>query len=226
MFSRRSRRPSMLHASTTLSCSGAFFIRSWKSALIMSKRLESSGSCTRMSAEPTNTDSSMLHFLDTSPHTVSVLSTVPIFFCHPLTSSRNLGLPCTYLEPLRFCSARLSFSSVSWMMSSTISDSTSESGKGVKLRLRLAHVSSIFFSCFSITSSFCARSTISLTASTHVCSSSASRSPRLNFSSMTKCLPVARMSCFQWRSRMSGDRRSATSGTDTRKFFTASSSPT
>lgn len=33
------------------------------------------------------------------------------------------------------------------------------------------------------------------------------------------------MSCCQWRSRMAGERRSATSGTDTRKFFTMASTP-
>mmetsp|Transcript_66587 Transcript_66587/g.210804 ORF Transcript_66587/g.210804 Transcript_66587/m.210804 type:complete len:211 (-) Transcript_66587:4222-4854(-) len=203
--------------------SGAAFIRSWKSALMPSKRLESSGSCTRMSAEPTKIDSSACHFFCTSPQVVRHESTAPSFFCHPVTISRNLGLPCTYLPPLMFCSARLSVSRASRMRSSTASCMTSESWYGWNMRSRLAQVSSIFLRAFSITSSFCARSTISDTASTHVWSSSASRSPRENFSSMTKCLPVARMSCFQWRSRMDGWCRSDTSGSEVSSAFTRSS---
>mmetsp|Transcript_23990 Transcript_23990/g.77994 ORF Transcript_23990/g.77994 Transcript_23990/m.77994 type:complete len:292 (-) Transcript_23990:437-1312(-) len=223
MFSRRSRRPSTLHASTVLVTSGALFMRSWKSALTPSKRFESSGSCTRMSAEPTKTDSSIAHFLDTSVHVASTESTVPSFFCQPVTASRNLGLPWTYLPADMFWRLRLSVSSASVMVSSTTRLSTSESGNGWYSRLRLAHVSPIFLSAFSMTSSFWARSTISDTASTQWWSSSSRRFPRLNLSSMVNDLPVARWSWRQWRSRIEGWWRSLTSGSDVRSALTWSS---
>mmetsp|Transcript_11619 Transcript_11619/g.49589 ORF Transcript_11619/g.49589 Transcript_11619/m.49589 type:complete len:259 (+) Transcript_11619:870-1646(+) len=213
----------MLHASTQFSTSGASFIKLWKSPFMPSKRLESSGSCTLMSAEPTNTDSSMDHFLATSCQTPSTESTVPSLLCHSVTLSRNTGLPCTYFDPPRFCKARLSFSNASAMRSSTTRLSTSESGNGEKSRLSALHVSSNFASCFSMTSSFCARSTISETASTQVWSSRASKSPRLNVSSITKCFPVAFMSCFQCRSRIDGWCNSETSGKDVSSAFTWSS---
>ena len=47
----------------------------------------------------------------------------------------------------------------------------------------------------------------------------------LGNSSIVKCTEVVSMSCSQWRSRMSGERRSLMSGMDVRKFFTLSSSP-
>mmetsp|Transcript_2476 Transcript_2476/g.8825 ORF Transcript_2476/g.8825 Transcript_2476/m.8825 type:complete len:239 (+) Transcript_2476:1324-2040(+) len=82
------------------------------------------------------------------------------------------------------------------------------------------HTSSSLASCTSILASLPAWSVISPTSSSNLCSSSASRSSSLNLSSMTNCLPVWSMSSFQWRSRMSGERRSATSGIDLRKFIT------
>ncbi len=166
MFSRRSWRPSRLQASTTLVISGALRMSSWKSALTTSKRLESSGSWTRMSAEPTKMDSSACHFFCTSPHVLMTLSTVPRFFCQRATASRNMGLVCTYFCPDMFCSCRLSFSSASVMASSICSAMMSVSWYGEKPKLSAAHVSSIFLSCFSMLSSFCARSTISEPAST------------------------------------------------------------
>ena len=66
----------------------------WKSALMASKRLESSGSCTLMSALPTKMDSSACHFFWTSSQVFSTTSTVPSFRCQLVTISRNLGLPC------------------------------------------------------------------------------------------------------------------------------------
>jgi hypothetical protein len=48
--------------------------------------------------------------------------------------------------------------------------------------------------------------------------------PRLKLSSMLKCLPVAFMSCFQWRGRMAGWCSADTSGSDVCIAFSASSS--
>ena len=212
MRSRFSSRSSTLHASTTLVTSGASRIMFVNSVLTPSNRLESSGSCTRISCEPMNTLSSMLHFLATSAHTDRTLSTVPSFFCQSSTISWNL-VPWTYLLDPRFCKSKLSFSSASTIKSSTTMFTTSESGvNGTKSRFNAAHVSSIFTSCFSMTSSFCARSTISLTLSAHVCSSSASKSPSENLSSIVNFLPVTCCKSFQCRSRIAGWRSSATSG--------------
>mmetsp|Transcript_36236 Transcript_36236/g.69481 ORF Transcript_36236/g.69481 Transcript_36236/m.69481 type:complete len:231 (+) Transcript_36236:1231-1923(+) len=89
----------------------------------------------------------------------------------------------------------------------------------------LDHTSSSLTSVSSIFASFCARSTISPTSSSNLCSCSASRSSSLNLSSITKCTAVASMSIAQCRSRMSGERRSATRGMEVRKFFTEASTP-
>ena len=67
----------------------------WKSALTTSKRLESSGSWTLMSALPTKMDSKACHFFWTSSQVLSTTSTVPSFLCQFVTISKNLGLPCT-----------------------------------------------------------------------------------------------------------------------------------
>lgn len=86
------------------------------------KRLESSGSCTLMSALPTKMLSSACHFFCTSIHVVSTASTVPKRFCHAATLSPNMGLSCTYFWPARPWSCRLSFSSASVIASSTFDE--------------------------------------------------------------------------------------------------------
>mmetsp|Transcript_10037 Transcript_10037/g.27403 ORF Transcript_10037/g.27403 Transcript_10037/m.27403 type:complete len:218 (+) Transcript_10037:10406-11059(+) len=78
----------------------------------------------------------------------------------------------------------------------------------------------------SIFSSFWARSTISPTSSSNLCSSNLSRSSNLKEGSVTlKDTLVVDMSCSQCLSRMAGERRSATRGTDVKKFFTLASTP-
>mmetsp|Transcript_9872 Transcript_9872/g.40463 ORF Transcript_9872/g.40463 Transcript_9872/m.40463 type:complete len:202 (+) Transcript_9872:9728-10333(+) len=200
--------------------SGASRIMFVNSVLMPSNLLESSGSCTRISCDPMKTLSSMLHFFATSAQTDSTLSTVPSFFCHSSTISWNF-VPCTYLFEPRFWSSRLSFSSASTMRSSTTMLTTSESGlNGTKSRCKPAQSFSIFTSCFSITSSFCARSTISETLSAQVCSSSARRSPSENFSSIVNFFPVTCCRSFQCLSRIAGCLSSATSGSEVSSALT------
>ena len=78
---------------------------------------------------------------------------------------------------------------------------------------------------FSILASFWALSTISLTSSSYLWSSKASKSSSLKLASMTSLTPVFSMSCCQCLSLMSGEDRSATSGMQMRKFLALLSIP-
>mmetsp|Transcript_33993 Transcript_33993/g.79402 ORF Transcript_33993/g.79402 Transcript_33993/m.79402 type:complete len:265 (+) Transcript_33993:148-942(+) len=222
----RSRRPSKLQAMTAFVSLTASFMRSFHSASTPSKRFESSGSWTRMSAEPMKIDCRFCHLPCTSRHVDSTTSTEPSFFCQFWTLSRKSALPCTYLDDWRFWSWRELSSRASMTVSSTASRKRSAlSGSGGKDRFCTLHVSASFCSCFSMVSSFWARSTISSTSSSKRWSSRSSMPPKVNLSSILNVMPHARMSWFQWRSRMAGWWSSSTRGSDVCMFLTASSRP-
>ena len=109
----------MLHASTAFLTSGASLMRPMNSLLISSKRLESSGSCWRISCDPTKTDSSMFHFFATTVHVRRHDSTVPSFICHSPTVSAISGFAITNLFPDSDCNAMLCSSSVDATSSGT-----------------------------------------------------------------------------------------------------------
>ena len=203
----------------TLHASARIFFTTESIAL---KRAAASGSSFFTSSEWMNSDSRYAHVRWISERIWFTSATIINFLFQPMMASSNVFM---YRFASMPCTTTWLSSSASKSSSPSLIVFTSVSLCFICIHSTLAQVTSSFARDTSIFASFCAQSTISPTSSSNLCSSSASSESSENWSSMTKDLPVTSMSELQWRSRMSGDRRSATSGTDVRKFLTESSSP-
>jgi len=209
---KASSRPSLRHASRGLSDCDASAICSLKDASMPSKRLASSGSCSRMSSEPMKMASSEHHWRCTSIQFSSTWRTPARRVFHDVICASKK--PMKRL-PIMFCSATSWSSSASMVADASLRMVTPVFLKGSYSSCSASHVVSMRLSCLSILSSMRACSTVSPTCSAYLCSSSARSTPRDILSSMTNVLPQMRMSFFQWRSRIDSSRKSCTSGRST-----------
>mmetsp|Transcript_4440 Transcript_4440/g.12911 ORF Transcript_4440/g.12911 Transcript_4440/m.12911 type:complete len:317 (-) Transcript_4440:707-1657(-) len=213
---------SCMAASMGLDCSLATVICSRKSESTWSKRLASSGSCSRMSSEPRKMDS-RLH----QARCTSIQSSRQARTCASLAFHWRI---CVSKKPMKrlpviACSDTSWSSRASKTASGLRTTSTPVALKGSYLRASSIHAASMRASWRSILSSSRACCTVSATASLKRCSCGRRRSSSTVLLSMAKDRPQMRMSFFQWRSRIASSRRSDTRGRATMSSCTSDQRP-
>mmetsp|Transcript_33252 Transcript_33252/g.87959 ORF Transcript_33252/g.87959 Transcript_33252/m.87959 type:complete len:242 (-) Transcript_33252:4126-4851(-) len=221
MFFRVSSRPSAQQISTISEEFEASIIRSFHALSIISKRLESSGSCERISSLCMKIGSRRHQFACTFVHTESVPSMARSLPLHSSTMGlqNSMKRPCDVIPIIsRESPSRRS-------STSPISPSSGHSG------LDMSNVTGIFDqmvlmfeSFFSILASFTDWSTISETSSANSCNLRSMRSLKQNSGPFSKDLCVTVMRLVQWRSRMVSPCRSLRSGSTVAMFLTTSPS--
>mmetsp|Transcript_19754 Transcript_19754/g.46594 ORF Transcript_19754/g.46594 Transcript_19754/m.46594 type:complete len:228 (+) Transcript_19754:878-1561(+) len=190
-----------------------------------SKRLASSGSCRRMSSEPTKIASRYIHFDWTFIQTAITSAMVDMSFSHFCVWSRNGPTKRLALMEERFI---IWSSSVSWI--SSVVRSTNPRSVPPLMYLATSkrvsrQVSAMSLMPFSIVSSLTAAPESSAICSENFSSCIEKSLPSVNvFGFISKEVPVRSMSCFQCLSRSASDLRFWMSGRDSRKPMIASSS--
>mmetsp|Transcript_168782 Transcript_168782/g.542464 ORF Transcript_168782/g.542464 Transcript_168782/m.542464 type:complete len:295 (+) Transcript_168782:1117-2001(+) len=218
VFSMASR-PSAQQASTMREEPEASIMRSFQAVSIISNRLESSGSCARMSSDCMKMGSRRHQLAWTFCQTLSAPS---MALSLPLHSSTS-GLQNSMKRP---CDVMPIISRASPSRRSRISPSSPSRGQsGLDMSKVTGILDQTFWMILSFLSIFASLadwSTISETSSANSCSDRSVRSLKQNSGPFSKDFWVTVMSCVQWRSRMVSPWRSLTSGSTVPMFLTSS----
>mmetsp|Transcript_90030 Transcript_90030/g.275611 ORF Transcript_90030/g.275611 Transcript_90030/m.275611 type:complete len:295 (+) Transcript_90030:7735-8619(+) len=221
MLRRASSRPSAQQISTMSDEFDASIIKSLNWLSICSKRLESSGSCARMSSLCMKIGSKRHQLVCTFCHTPRQPSMARSL---PLHSSTR-GLQNSMKRPCEVMPIISSASPSSRSRTSPKSPRSGHSGFAMSnVTGILDHTVWMVFSFLSIFASLTDWSTISDTSSANSCSCKSVRSLKQNSGPFSKVFCVTVMSCVQWRGHMVSPCKSLTRGSTVDMFLTSSMS--
>mmetsp|Transcript_20846 Transcript_20846/g.49440 ORF Transcript_20846/g.49440 Transcript_20846/m.49440 type:complete len:208 (+) Transcript_20846:1132-1755(+) len=197
----------------------ASIISSFQAVSICSKRLESSGSCDRMSALCMKMGSKRHQLACTLVQTLRAPSMARSLPLHSSTMGlqNSMNRPCEVMPIIS--SESLSNFSITSPSSPRSGQSGLEQSKDTGIFDQVARMAESFFS---ILASLTLWSTTSETSSANSCSFKSKRSLKQNSGPFSNVFCVMVMMLVQWRSRIVSPCRSLTSGSTVAMFFTSS----